>query len=190
MVAVNWQHLSRAISHYTTAGYAYVEVPWVVPTDIILATCPEERWVVHSDIGNLIGSSEQSFIHLDQIGELGIGQFVACTPCFRNEDVVDQLRQKTFMKVELYDNENTNDDGLISLVNKAIAFYRTLIDSSLWGLLEVVALRDGTFDIDLGGIEIGSYGMRTYKGKPWLYGTAIAEPRFSTALNRICQARE
>jgi hypothetical protein len=30
-------------------------------------------------------------------------------------------------------------------------------------------------------IEIGSYGMREYENFKWIYGTGMAEPRFSKA---------
>jgi hypothetical protein len=37
----------------------------------------------------------------------------------------------------------------------------------------------GSYDIMLDGIEIGSYGHRTCLFCNWIYGTGLAEPRFS-----------
>ena len=45
---------------------------------------------------------------------------------------------------------------------------------------EIVKTEEG-LDIELNGIEIGSYGYRSYKDFHWIYGTALAEPRFSLA---------
>jgi hypothetical protein len=36
-------------------------------------------------------------------------------------------------------------------------------------------------DIELNGIEIGSYGWRQNQDIIWAYGTGLAEPRFSIA---------
>lgn len=38
-------------------------------------------------------------------------------------------------------------------------------------------------DLTIDGIEIGSYGIRTYNTITWIYGTGLAEPRFSKANN-------
>lgn len=34
-------------------------------------------------------------------------------------------------------------------------------------------------DLTINGVEIGSYGIRTYNAITWVYGTGLAEPRFS-----------
>ena len=153
-----------------------------------MATCPQEHWVVDSTIGYLVGSAEQSFIHLDSIGELGNGKFVACTPCFRNEDYIDELHQRSFMKVELYRNDTANPDDLAGFIDEVVCFYRTRLNRSnpeAFKKLVVRKFSDGTADLELGGIEIGSYGVRSYGDTHWMYGTAIAEPRFSTALAKL-----
>lgn len=47
--------------------------------------------------------------------------------------------------------------------------------------IEVVDTDEG-FDLQLGGIEIGSYGKRHHDSfGPWAYGTGLALPRFSVA---------
>ena len=99
-----WWRISDTIRHFMVHGYKYRNVPWTVPHEINMATCPDERYLVNSNIGEFVGSAEQSFLYLDTIGKLGKGKFVTCTPCFRNDDE-DYFHQKTFMKVELYDND-------------------------------------------------------------------------------------
>jgi hypothetical protein len=39
-------------------------------------------------------------------------------------------------------------------------------------------------DIEINGVEVGSYGYRTYEGFNWIYGTGCAEPRLTQALER------
>jgi len=180
--AVDWKLLSDAITYFAAAGYKYVEVPWSVPSDVTRVTCPEDRWIVTSSLGDLVGSAEQSFMHLKRLGVLGDGKFVACTPCFRNEDVVDELHQRTFMKVELYQPVDEADPrgSLERHVEEVMGFYRSLLDPQIHGLLKSVTMRQYAIDIELAGVEIGSYGLRSWDDASWMYGTAIAEPRFST----------
>ena len=179
-IAIEWDRLARTVDHFKTQGWTYVEVPWVVPHEIIKATCPQERWTVSSNLGDLVGSAEQSFLHLTTEGFLPPGRYVSCTPCFRNEDQVDWLRQKTFMKVELFANDDVDDEAVFSLTQEVCRFYETLI-GDLSSLLTVQKMDDGSYDIELGGIEVGSYGLREHAGQRWMYGTAMAQPRFATA---------
>ena len=44
---------------------------------------------------------------------------------------------------------------------------------------------DEGYDLEINGIEVGSYGAR-YHAKIgwWAYGTGLAEPRYTTAMNK------
>jgi hypothetical protein len=183
--AVDWGLIAKAISHYQQLGYVYVEAPWVVPTEVLMATCPHERYLIQSTLGGLVGSAEQSFIHLRKNQGLPPGKYVACTPCFRNEDVVDHLHQKTFMKVELYETSPKTDIGIFAIMHDALGFFERIIPAEKHHALKAVLTTALSFDIELGGIEIGSYGFRSHEGIEWLYGTGLAEPRFSTALSLV-----
>jgi hypothetical protein len=44
--------------------------------------------------------------------------------------------------------------------------------------IDVMSTDEGA-DLMIDGIEIGSYGIRTYNAITWVYGTGLAEPRFS-----------
>jgi len=55
-------------------------------------------------------------------------------------------------------------DGLEKLLNVRLLLSRTAIG----------------WDLNLYGQEIGSYGIRKLGGHHWVYGTGLAEPRFST----------
>lgn len=182
VTAVNWQLLSKAIEFYQTHGFEYVEVPWTVPKDILMATCPLERWIVDSTIGGLVGSAEQSFIHMRQNEGLPPGNYVACTPCFRNEDRIDELHQRSFMKVELYASSDFRDGEIDEMLHLANAFFRSVTSPIVWPEFKTVQTDKLSFDIECRGVEIGSYGFRSFQGIDWIYGTGIAEPRFSKSV--------
>jgi hypothetical protein len=171
---INWNNIGVALQFYDRRDYKYVEVPWIVPRKIAQETCPKDRWIVNSDLGCLVGSAEQSFMHINS--QIGLGKFIACTPCFRNEDKVDQLHQRTFMKVELYANDRIHENYDL-MIKDAMELVRFLAPDHDIGM---DTTSEGV-DIFLNGVEIGSYGIRSYNGVQWAYGTGIAEPRFSTA---------
>jgi hypothetical protein len=84
---IDWKLLAEAVSHYERIGYRYVEVPYGVPEDIIRLTLPEEfACSTVEPFGSLVGSAEQSLLHLD----LPPGAYVACSPCFRPEPVLNR----------------------------------------------------------------------------------------------------
>jgi hypothetical protein len=45
---------------------------------------------------------------------------------------------------------------------------------------ELVPIAD-TYDIEINGIEVGSYGIRSVDDVQYIYGTGLALPRYSTA---------
>jgi hypothetical protein len=182
-IATDWSVIGDAMKFYESKGYSPCELPWVAKSETIDLTCPDRRYVITSSIGDLVGSAEQSFIERDRYGGLPPGKYVSCTPCFRNEDEVNWMRQKTFMKVELYDNANVTLSNLLSVISDAVAFFSTQIPSKF---LEVVQTPEG-YDICCMQIELGSYGIREFPehGLTWLYGTGVAEPRFSSLRDNV-----
>jgi hypothetical protein len=50
--------------------------------------------------------------------------------------------------------------------------------------VDIVATDEG-YDININGIEVGSYGFREIGDFMWVYGTGLAEPRFSQAVGRV-----
>jgi len=185
MDAVNWNILAKAMEHYGRSGYEVVEMPWFVPVETQMLTCPREDWIVKVEgHGGLVGSSEQSFIAADLKGELGKGKFVACTPCFRNEPYYDNLHRVGFMKVELYRNDIVTDDAVREMMEDAASFMCMMAGM-------VIGTEDTPQgqDLTIGGIEVGSYGKRSIPGLSWVYGTGVAEPRFSTAVRIAREAR-
>lgn len=177
---INWGLLQEAINYYKIWGYTHIDVPWYVPTQIRNITFSGECFDEIKSGYSLVGSAEQSFIYLDSIGKLETGKYVACSPCFRRLDD-DETHNPQFVKVELYVNypHVTNHD-VKTMLKQAKEFFnsRLLTDS-----VDVVKTDKG-YDIELNGIEIGSYGICEYNNKKWVYGTAIAEPRFSYAYSQ------
>lgn len=171
---IDYMKLAMAINFYKQRGYKQVEAPWIISNTAMYITAPSRESVVHAeDFGSLVASAEQSFLQMIISKRLTPGQYVACTPCFRNEPQLDELHQDYFMKVELFKNDVVNDAELLKLLDTAWVFFNTYADS------EIVKTDIG-YDIVANGIELGSYGIREHKlTGPWIYGTGCAEPRLS-----------
>lgn len=179
---VNWERLARYLAYYKENSFTEVSVPWYVAPEISRITCPnEKRSMTIQTHGVLVGSAEQSFLALDKAGVLGTGKFVAISPCFRNEDITSRFYQKHFMKVELYDNQTVTVERMEQIMDCAWRVFKSECDPKMD--LSRLNTDDGV-DIILNGVEIGSYGIRELDGLRWVYGTGLAEPRFSAALAR------
>lgn len=175
---IHWGRVGQAVEHYQTCGYTYVEVPWVVSEAAINLTLPPGAVATRCGDHYLAGSAEQSFLHLALEGQLEAGRYVACTPCFRDEPVIDLLHQASFMKVELFSLGSPTWTGYQSAIGLADA----LDFFTAQGAKPVKVTTDAGWDIEVKGIEVGSYGYRSSGNLHWAYGTGLAEPRFSIAL--------
>lgn len=177
MDAADWSVLGEAMRFYEAKGYRPVDLPWFQPLEILSITCADKDRILAVDgFGGLVGSAEQSFLAADLAGTLGRGRFVACTPCFRNEPVVDRTHRIGFMKVELYANEGDLETEASRMLDLARRFMETVSGMAI----DVEATEEGR-DLSLGGVEVGSYGTRRFGPVAWTYGTGVAEPRFTTA---------
>lgn len=131
--------------------------------------------LVHNDKKVLIGSAEQGFLYLISKGFLASGCYQSISPCFRN-DSHDESHSKFFMKNELIAYGSIERDYIECVVRDAYDF----LSNNSSKKLEIVSTGDDSFDIVTSeGIEIGSYGYRECSFAQWVYGTGIAEPRFS-----------
>lgn len=181
MTNIDWNLLAQAMDFYERSGFQRVDVPWTASREAIYSTLPVGANPVPYGSEFLVGSAEQSFIDRRLSGELSQGRrYVTCTPCFRQEPVLNELYQPYFMKVELvvFSNVHWTDEfrrtafnyfDITARVGEAIEFVRT----------------DIGWDIELNGIEIGSYGFRTWQGLSWTYGTGLALPRFTVAMQSV-----
>lgn len=190
MDADSWGRINKSILDWQDEGFQYRDVPWLVPEEYNLITAPSRDFLVNSKLGSHVGSAEQSFVYLDLTGQLPRGKWIACTPCFRTEEHLDDLHQAGFMKVELYQTDDICSFSLDVLVNKALNWFEKALEQSGVNRKHayLAPTSDGV-DIMVNGIEVGSYGIRSYEHLTWIYGTALAEPRFSVAAKYARDAR-
>lgn len=175
--------LEQAQSFYETYGFAQTATPWLVSEEAYMATCPPDidnrRWHGPTDTF-MIASAEQGFIEM-LLTNVSIPQRAqSTTPCFRWEEEFNEIHQPFFYKTELYD-ANHDEKALFRMISLAKTLFKHLGVSAR---LQLIA--DGSYDLicDQTGIELGSYGIRTFKNYAWTYGTGIALPRFSFVKNR------
>lgn len=186
--AETWHRLSEALRHYS--NFTYVDAAWTASFAALMTTTPHPRYITRSQAGLLVGSAEQSFIDLKLRGKLAPGRYIAVTPCFRHVDALetqDAYHQPYFMKAELIHlaEEPLSKSEAVALLSQARQFFLAQspdhLETQVRERLKIVPTQDG-FDLELNGIELGSYGVRSAGDMHWAYGTAIAEPRFTRAL--------
>ena len=177
--AINWGYLSQALSAYQELGYRYVELPWMIPKRYNMITCLHESWVMDVEgYGSLVGSAEQAFLYMNLTGQIPDGKYVGLTPCFRTDEV-DASHSTHFMKVELYESgPHVTLTEAADMMSEAM-----LMMESLAGRQLVIEHTTQGADLMMNGVEVGSYGVREHEGHKWAYGTGLAEPRFSYAVN-------
>lgn len=184
---IDYRMVTTALSHYERWGYENVETPWYVCPEVVKATLPKDRhgfFLGHpeSSPGCLVGSAEQGFLQLMEDGKLTPGgKYVSAGPCFR-DDVEDDLHQLSFFKVELIRIEGRvtplDDNDVMRLMDTA----KRLFDEEFYQRNKTrIVKTEAGYDIELNGIEIGSYGIRKHGKHRWIYGTGLALPRFSLA---------
>jgi elongation factor P--beta-lysine ligase len=182
---INWERISKAVSFYTQRNYQYIEVPWLVSRSSADVTRPVNAERFEVPTGNLVASGEQSFIEI--MDELCPNRKYQCvTPCFRDEEY-DEMHHPYFVKNELIVVLWKTDDEQIvlkNMINDAYDFFRQVSYSRV-----VMAKTDIGTDIEMAGVEVGSYGIRSNGKHRWVYGTGCAEPRLSQAVLK-CQQRE
>lgn len=185
---IDWWLLGKAQDFYQRRGYQYVEVPWAVRPEITQVTIP--HWVDPFSLTDLdldlVGSAEQSFLQMMWDGRLLPGRYCAISPCFRREPHLDDLHQLHFMKLELIDfNPPDLDQAFLDIVGDAHRFMGSYMQVKLRQIEDDESGPRRQYDLEsLGGIELGSYGVRNAGRTYWVYGTGIAEPRFSYVLKK------
>ena len=207
MSYINYERIVKFRDFYINHGYKYIEGPWMVPTDICNITKPdlqpsnEGLFSLSYNSKSLIASGEQGFLDLMRNGNISPGKYQTITPCFRN-DRIDRLHQQTFMKLELInilrEDQIPTDQMVYDILNDAkkiilmdlqqkdVLLVDNFDDNDRYSLYEADVPDIRKLDIymntnDNHPIELGSYGARTSPFGTWIYGTGLAEPRFSTA---------
>lgn len=173
----DWGRLARALAFYQKAGFLRVELDWHAPKEICALTCSDDSRMYTFDGDYLVGSAEQSFIHSQKLGTLPKGRYVSLTPCFRREPKVTETHLLQFMKVELFASHDASPELALEFAHLA----RRFMEEETSHDVNLVMTAEG-YDLEIGGIEVGSYAARTIDGMSWTCGTGLAEPRFSTAI--------
>ena len=175
MFPIKWNRLTRAFTFYHKNGFEPFEVDWHVPLEIARLTYagPSHEF----EDGVLIGSAEQGFMYAQRQGLLEDKNYVSISPCFRKEDVQSEIHQKYFMKLELYSPNKKNEDTDLKFAQLA----RKFMEQETSHDVSLVSTDEG-YDLEINGIEVGSYMSRSVGGMDWTCGTGLAEPRFSMAL--------
>lgn len=179
--------MARSLHYWQVRGWAHVSLPWLAPERYTACTrpldAPDDPTTTH---GNLLASGEQSFLMLEDQGRLPDGdRFIGWTPCFRHEPVFDSTHHFYFLKAELY--QRTTEELMTAHLNEMVEHARVWMDleaalTGQSGRAAIVQTGFLQFDIEVAGMEVGSYGVRAANGRLYVYGTACAEPRLSTAL--------
>jgi hypothetical protein len=173
----SWVRLGEALRYYTSNGAKYIEVPWIVSPATSAITKPDYcKDYYHGQYHVLVGSAEQSFIEMHAYCDSLNSICVACTPCFRDEHFLDRTHQLYFHKVELFSTKLADVEIMAWMAENVFERYlgtRTIKRQQT---------SDDTFDLMYGDIELGSYGVRAHEGKSWAFGTGLAEPRMTVAL--------
>ncbi len=181
---IDWVLLTNTSEHYQSLGFRQIEVPWCVPETLNIPTKPhsDRSFVQTIDMfakqpHELVGSAEQGFQYLIQQGKLQAGKYWSISPCFRVDDY-DALHLPWFVKLELchiVDDTEDKQTALFHIVSQCAAWFDRIGPVS-----NIVPIGD-TYDIEVNGIEVGSYGIREVAGTSYIYGTGLALPRFSIA---------
>jgi hypothetical protein len=209
---INYKLLAEAISHYETFGYKQIEVPWIISSDEMrFRPITDDSFILDKGIFcgsvnspfELIGSAEQSFAWLIAEKLLSPGKYMSVTPCFRS-DPEDVFHQRYFMKLELiqfnpaYSFEHPSPvnpfNDFMDMVGNVKRYYESILNDHREGLQVhydshyYMDLDNCSIDLMYNRIELGSYGIRTItdledNAFTYVYGTGIALPRFSIAMD-------
>lgn len=170
---IDYSKIARAVEFYKDRGFQYIEVPWTVDKEVIDITKPKNFRYFDTFLGSLVASGEQSFLQMRN--ELPV-KCMCVTPCFRDEPEVDEIHRNYFMKVELiHTNPSDLDKAYWDMLTLAREFFE------IYEFTDVVKTTEGK-DIYINGLEVGSYGIRSFNNFHWVYGTGCAEPRLSQAI--------
>jgi hypothetical protein len=190
-----YRRLADAADFYKQYGFRYIDTPWLTQQKVNHVTKPRWARPIHHHVGalnhtfHIVASGEQSFLQLQyeelkQGGKI-IGRWQTITPCYRDEQEINDLHRIGFMKLELIDWDDPTEKNLHSMIDQAFKCFKQYLTCCV---VENDLIEEHGFDIvsECGRIELGSYGIR--KGNiggfdlRWIYGTGLAEPRLTLAI--------
>jgi aspartyl/asparaginyl-tRNA synthetase len=193
---IDYHKIATAVRHYGGAGFKYIEVPWLISRESMMITAPPGVRLFDTFAGSLVASGEQSFLEIRKEllkANSWPALYQCVTPCFRDEPIKDDLHLLNFMKCELIainwrtfeDKEKVPKELLNCVIRNALDFFRIYAyeDSDKLELVESPMPNSVVnYDINIRGVEVGSYGYRYTDDFAWVYGTGVAEPRLTQVL--------
>ena len=190
--------MSQVLEHWQRLGAVYVDLPWCAPEVFVEATRPATaRRAPETPEGLVVASGEQSFFWLAHTGQLpDASLMIGWTPCFRDEPAHDTLHHHCFIKAELFAWVAPWTGGDTWRAVYPPQLKRLIVQAQSWFhdqirqrnpnacAPQIIQVEEHMWDLVHNGVELGSYGCRLHPtlNRPYLYGTALAEPRLSTAL--------
>jgi hypothetical protein len=178
---IDYGRIDRSINFYENCGFSRIESPWTVTKEISGITKPEGKtdWEILGKNKVLVASGEQSFLYLYLKGFLPKGKYQTITPCFRDE-AFDKTHTKYFIKNELIITDVVSEKSLDNIIHYCKQFFESELKVDVF-----VKKTEIGYDLEVNGIEIGSYGIRSCEYLDWVYGTGVAEPRLTMIKNII-----
>lgn len=173
MYDIDCELLVDAINFYSRRGYQMISVPLLVGLEASMITAPPGTKLKDHNGKYYVGSAEQSFYQMILDGEQLPPLIMAITPCHRHEEVYDKTHLENFLKLELLCTDRSKD--YLDLAIDARVFF------CLYDKVSTVKTGENSVDLEINGIEVGSYGERIVNGKVYAYGTGVALPRLSQA---------
>lgn len=173
---IDYSLIDRSINFYNSKGFKRIESPWTVTKAVANITKPKEKneFEIVGKNKVLVASGEQSFLYLYLKDFLPLGLYQTVTPCFRDE-IFDQTHTKYFIKNELINTQTVNQANLHAMIESCKEFF----ENELKRTATVVKKDEYNYDIEVNGVEVGSYGIRHCDYLSWIYGTGCPEPRLS-----------
>jgi hypothetical protein len=186
---IDYNLLASSCDYYEIHNFKRIELPWTVTPEIDDITRPTDSlpFELKHNGKRLIASGEQGFLYQYCKNYLPLGKFQSVTPCYRFESY-NFTHQKNFIKNELIITDEVNNDKLDWIIKTAFNFFKLHLPDLFHDNLKVIKIND-SYDIVLVinkiEYELGSYGIRKCEFLKWIYGTGLAEPRFSNLLKLI-----
>lgn len=182
---INLDLITSAISWWEEIDFSTCNsVPYLVDPDIMAFTCPPgviDKRMTHSNGKQYVASAEQSFLQMEKDGNIPYTnnkKYLALTPCYRDEAVLDESHYNIFLKLELFVYHVVLEEEVDYLLACELqSFFNT------HGMQTEIVRTDIGWDVEYKGLELGSFGYReSPKGVLYVYGTGLAEPRASIAM--------
>lgn len=178
MYNIDIELIYQAITFFKRLGYRSLSAPMLVDGAALYATMPKNRKAKPHLNLFYVGSAEQSFLYLLDQGNTYSGKYMMITPCQRDEDVQDERHLEIFLKIELVAIDDTISHQ--DILNDAKGFFESIYK----GQIDIVPIAEEQSDLEINGVEVGSYGIRNYNNNRVVYGTGLALPRFTQAISR------